>query len=97
MITNWFKRLAVSAVVEDINSNGRVRRALRGGTEGEWAGTRVMNVSSVSQEEFSRRCQNNREKLILPLMKKFSDGTISITADEVVVGCPTRGEVRLDR
>ena len=30
MITNWFKRLAVSAVVEDINSNGRILDALKG-------------------------------------------------------------------
>nr|WP_321500026.1 hypothetical protein [uncultured Dethiosulfovibrio sp.] len=89
MFGKWLKRLIVSAVVEDINSNGRIRRALRE-IGGEGPEIRI-HVSSVSQEEFSRCCQDNQERF-LPLIKKFSDGTISITEDRVVVGCPLRGE-----
>lgn len=90
MFGKWVKRLIVSAVVEDINSNGRIRRALRE-IGGEGPEIR-MHVSSVSQEEFPGCCQDNRER-ILPLIKKFSDGTISITGDKVVVGSPIRGKV----
>jgi len=73
MLVQWLKRLAVSAVVEDINSNGRVRRALR---ETERVS---VSMSSITPESFSKLCQEDAARL---------KSTVSITADEIRIRPP---------
>ncbi len=45
MLVQWLKRLAVSAVVEDLNRNGRIRRALC-----ETAEVRILPLIKKSKE-----------------------------------------------
>jgi len=60
MLVRWLKSLAVSAVVEDINSNGQVRRALK---ETEGKAKNYMEISSVSPEKFAECCQKDSQKI----------------------------------